>query len=212
MKAAHLQNSDFTKSNGASASSSDQQYPSVEGISLKNSNSVQQNTEIAILPKHMPLASSSTGTASASKYTTGLKAQQSTEESSSYSAELSTSQSTDHEEIEQQHQQGICRKYTHKEDMGNYHNTVTKDREAFQQYLVQKQLNHLTKGNSKQATKKDLQLCLFMHTDLDVLDENNKFICQKCTSRKQRMHNVASYNYVKNFKGEKFCVTIMYIA
>ena len=186
MEAVDLQNSDFTSSYGASANSSDQQYPSMECISLKNSNLVQQNATTS--PKYKPLPCSSTGTAITSKYTIGLKAQQSTEESS---AELSTSQST--EDTKQQHQQGICKNNTQEEELGNCHNTVTKDREAFQQYLVQKQLNHLTKENRKQTIENDLQHCLFMHTDLDVLDENNKFICHKCTARKQRMHNLATY-------------------
>ena len=188
MEAANLQNLDFTNSNGASASSSNQQHSSMECMSLQNSNSVQQNT--ATSPKQMS-SFLSTGTANTSKYTTDLKTQQSTEESNSYSAELSTSQST--EEIKQQHHQGGCRNDTHAEESDNYCNTVTKDREAFQQYLIQKQLHHLTKENKKQTIKKkaDLQLCLFMHTDLDVLDENNKFICRECTAKKQRMSNVA---------------------
>lgn len=182
MKAGDLQNSSFATSNGASASSSDQQHNSVEYyVFLQSSNSVQQNA--AASSKHMPSAALSTGTASASKIVTGLKAQQSTEKSSSYSAEFSNFQRT--EELKQQHQ-GVCGEDTDEEDLGKYRNAVTKDRDTFQQYLVKKQLNHLMKGNREQVMNKDLHPCLLMHTDLDVLDED-KFICHSCTAKKQRM-------------------------
>ena len=192
MEAENLHNSNFTNSNGASDSSCDQQHCSVEHMSLKNSNLVQKVA--AASPNHMPLVTLTIKIASTAKHTTGLlKAQQSTEESSSYSAELSSSQTI--EEITQQHQ-GICSKDTHEEELGKHHNAVTKDRDAFQQYLVKKHLNHLTKGSKEQTITKQLHFCLFMHTDLDVLDEKNKFICNQCTAKKRRKHrNLCVYAF-----------------
>ena len=59
---------------------------------------------------------------------------------------------------------------------------VTK-KNYFQQYLIEKGLNHQPNGVQVKAT--DLQFCLSMYTDLDVLDEDNKFICKACTAQKQ---------------------------
>ena len=206
MEAADLQNSSFATSNGASAGSSDQQHNSVEYyVFLQSSNSVQQNA--AASSKHMPSAAMSTGTASTSKNVTGLKAQQSTEKSSSYSAEFSNFQRT--EELKQQHQ-GVCGEDTDEEDLGKYCNAVTKDRDTFQQYLVKKQLNHLMKGNKEQVMNKDLHHCLLMHTDLDVLDEDNKFICQSCTAKKQRMF-LYIHSYACNTQYRCTCNLYFYI-
>ena len=194
MEAANLQNSNFTSSNGANDSSCDQQHCSMEHMSLKNSNNYLVQKDAAASPNHMPLVTLSIEFVSTAKHTTGLlKAQQSTEESSSYSAELSSSQKI--EEAKQQHQ-GICSKDTHEEELNKHHNDVTKDRDAFQQYLVKKHLNHLTKGSKEQTITKQLHFCLFMHTDLDVLDDKNKFICNQCTAKKRRKHrNLCVYAF-----------------
>lgn len=53
----------------------------------------------------------------------------------------------------------------------------------FQQYLTEKGLNHQSNGKLVKTT--DLEFCLSMYTDLDVLDEYNKFICKPCTAQKQ---------------------------
>ena len=53
----------------------------------------------------------------------------------------------------------------------------------FQQYLTEKGLNHQPNGKLVKTT--DLEFCLSMYTDLDVLDEDNKFICKPCTAQKQ---------------------------
>ena len=43
----------------------------------------------------------------------------------------------------------------------------------------------------------DLEQCLKEHTSLDVLDEDNKFICQKCTADRQSV----SHENTKTLKG-----------
>ena len=60
---------------------------------------------------------------------------------------------------------------------------ITHNKNEFQEYLIKKGLNYQRKG--KQVETSDLQFCLSMYTDLDVLDENNMFICQACTKQKQ---------------------------
>ena len=55
----------------------------------------------------------------------------------------------------------------------------------FQKYLIKKGLNHQPMGGHKETN--DLQRCLSSYTDLDVLDEDNKFICKTCTAKKQCM-------------------------
>ena len=68
----------------------------------------------------------------------------------------------------------------------NSNNNLATDSNAFQQYLVQKQLNHLAKADRNDTVINSLQHCLFMHTDLDVLDKDNLFNCHKCAAKKQR--------------------------
>ena len=60
---------------------------------------------------------------------------------------------------------------------------ITHTKDKFQEYLIKKGLNYQPKGKWVETT--DLQFCLSMYTDLDVLDEDNKFICQACTKQKQ---------------------------
>ncbi|XP_065908211.1 ubiquitin carboxyl-terminal hydrolase 16-like isoform X3 [Dysidea avara] len=58
---------------------------------------------------------------------------------------------------------------------------------AFQQHLKQNGYHHQTVGVENQPTLEiSLENCLSMHTNLDVLDEENKFICQRCTEEKQK--------------------------
>ena len=56
---------------------------------------------------------------------------------------------------------------------------ITHKKNKFQDYLIKKGLNYLSKGKQEEGT--DLQICLSAYTDLDVLDKDNKFICQACT-------------------------------
>ena len=75
----------------------------------------------------------------------------------------------------------------------NFQNTAnsrsfTKDKDAFQQYLIQNGFNHLTEANKKLIAHYDLQRSLFEHTDFDVLDKENKFICRSCCPKNQRMY------------------------
>ena len=114
-----------------------------------------------------------------------LNAQQSVEENDrSPSAQHSSFQRT--KEVKQ----GVFHKDAHEEGLDKCHSSrsVTKDKDAFQQFLIQKGLNHLTEANRKHAANYDLQLSLFIHTDLDVLDDENKFICHSCSTRKQRTY------------------------
>lgn len=60
---------------------------------------------------------------------------------------------------------------------------ITHDNNSFQEFLIKKGLNHQTKR--RWVGKCDLELCLSMYTKLEVLDENNKFICKSCTAQKQ---------------------------
>ena len=62
---------------------------------------------------------------------------------------------------------------------------ITHNKDKFQEYSVKKGQNYQPKG--KQVETSDLQFCLSMYTDLDVLDEDNKFICQACTKQNQCM-------------------------
>ena len=94
-----------------------------------------------------------------------------TEEISSDPAELSVSQ-----KAKQEHQKAEADIEKH---------FITHNKNKFQEYLIKKGLNHQPKG--KRVETSDLQFCLSMYTDLDVLDEDNKFICQACTKQNQCM-------------------------
>jgi len=62
-----------------------------------------------------------------------------------------------------------------------------KNRAKFNRYLEVNNLRYSEAFQSGQKTEKyatDLEKCLADFTDLDVLDENNKFICQNCSSSK----------------------------
>ena len=90
--------------------------------------------------------------------------------------------------------QDVHQKDTEKEALENCQSnanfrSVAKDKDLFQQYLVQKGLNHLTEANTKLIAHYDLQRSLFEHTDFDVLDEENKFICRSCTKNQRTYVN-----------------------
>jgi len=70
---------------------------------------------------------------------------------------------------------------------------ITHDRIAFQQYLKRKGFHYQASQTKVSHSKFSLESCLAMHTNLDVLDENNKFICQHCTEEKQSKF-VINYN------------------
>ena len=71
-------------------------------------------------------------------------------------------------------------------EKSGYH--ITHEKSYFQQYLIEKRLNYQSQIDTKWAETSDLENCLSMYTDLDVLDEDNKFICRACTAQKQRMY------------------------
>jgi len=91
--------------------------------------------------------------------------------------------SVSQEKTKQGHQEA---QYNDKDkvDLKKHHYLITHNKENFQQYLIEKGLNYQSK--TKQVEMCDLQFCLSMYTDLDVLDENNKFLCQACQAQKQR--------------------------
>ena len=68
--------------------------------------------------------------------------------------------------------------------------TLTHDINIFQEYLKKNDCKHLyrnaTQKDTVQKFHTDLEHCLLTFTDLDVLDEDNKFICKSCTERKHR--------------------------
>ena len=83
--------------------------------------------------------------------------QQGTEEISSGPAKLSASQ-----KAKQEHQKAEADKLEKC--------LITHNKNKFQEYLIKKGLNYQQKG--KWVEPSDLQFCLSMYTDLDVLDEN----------------------------------------
>ena len=104
----------------------------------------------------------------------------------SYSPQLSSFQKT--EEIKQQYKGILSIDVQHEKGLDKYcsNNNLATDSNAFQQYLIQKKLNHLAKADRNDTANDSLQHCLFMHTDLDVLDKDNLFNCHKCAAKKQR--------------------------
>ena len=72
-----------------------------------------------------------------------------------------------------------CRNNEHSQ---NHSYLITHDKDHFQEYLSEEGLHHQLKSKRRQHDMNDLQLCLSLFTDLDVLDENNKFVCKACTA------------------------------
>ena len=74
----------------------------------------------------------------------------------------------------------------YKENPAPQHNYLTThDKNHFQKHLSIKGLNHHHVKSQHKFSGSDLQFCLSMYTDLDILDENNKFICNACTDKKK---------------------------
>ena len=126
---------------------------------------------------------------------TNLSTQQSVEENS-------RSLSVQHSAfpVTKEVKQDIHQKDTEKEGVENCQSNATfrsvaKDKDAFQQYLVQKGLNYLTEANKKLIAHYDLQHSLFEHTDFDVLDEENKFICRSCEKNQRTYVNLYICRY-----------------
>ncbi|XP_065907013.1 ubiquitin carboxyl-terminal hydrolase 16-like isoform X2 [Dysidea avara] len=61
------------------------------------------------------------------------------------------------------------------------HNMIVKDKAAFQNHLESNHFKYQNKSINQGKHLTDLEHSLMMYTDLDVLDEDNKFICAKCT-------------------------------
>ena len=58
---------------------------------------------------------------------------------------------------------------------------------------MEKGLNHQLKSIRSQVDTDDLQYSLSMFTNLDVLDEDNKFVCKMCTEQRQCEYLVIYY-------------------
>ena len=167
----------------------DQQHSTADSAS-KNSDKItaEKNVQSSSMTFTVVLKE----TVNSSKDITHLSTQQSVEENSeSLSGQHSAFQVT--KEVKQD----VHQKDTDKEGLENCQSnanfrTVAKDKDAFQQYLVQKGLNHLTEANKKLIAHYDLQRSLFEHTDFDVLDEENN--CRSC-EKNQRTY-VNAYIYV----------------
>ena len=163
---------------------------SAEIANHQNSNleDTSKNSDEITIEKNMSNSSAIAlkETADSSIDNANLNAQQSVQEKSiSPFAQHSAFQTT--KEVVKQ---GVHYEDTHGEGLGKCcgnADSVTNDKDAFQQYLIQRGFNHLTEANRKHTADCDLQLSLFIHTDLDVLDVNNKFICHSCSTRNQRM-------------------------
>ena len=65
----------------------------------------------------------------------------------------------------------------------NHSFLITHDKDHFQEYLSEEELHHQLESKRRQHDMSDLQLCLLLFTDVDVLDENNKFVCKACTAK-----------------------------
>ena len=85
-----------------------------------------------------------------------------------------------------QHSTSTCQEKTQQNRQDQYRNYLTTHhKDHFQEYLIGKGLNHQLRSLRNQVDTSDLQFCLSMFTDLDVLDEDNKFVCKMCTTQKQ---------------------------
>ena len=105
---------------------------------------------------------------------------QGTEEIASDPANLSAPPETKQEDQGAQYDEII-----ENQNIENYKFRVTNYKNHFQEYLLKKGLNYQPMGGHNETN--DLQRCLSSYTDLDVLDQDNKFICKACTEKKQCM-------------------------
>ena len=76
--------------------------------------------------------------------------------------------------------------------------TIVHDKNTFQEHLrmngYQHQYSHSIQMPTVQQYSTDLEHCLSVFTDLDVLDEDNKFICKPCSEKQQRKVLIAILN------------------
>ena len=153
--------------------------------SRKESQSVEENGKCHSL-QHSLITEEEKGLHQDVQSTDVHKKSQSVEENNKcYSLQNSPFPST--EEVKQWHQDIQCKDALKENQSDCNTSLITEDKDAFQQYLIKNGLNHLAKVKNTHGMDHGLQLSLFLHTDLDVLDEKNKFICQKCSQKKQRM-------------------------
>lgn len=83
-----------------------------------------------------------------------------------------------------QYSPSTCQERIRQNRQAQYRNyLVTHNKDHFQEYLIEKGQNHQLRSLRDQVDTSDLQFYLSMFTDLDVLDEDNKFICKMCTTR-----------------------------
>ena len=150
----------------------------------KESQSVEENGKCHS-PQHSPTTEEEKGLHQDVQSTDTHRESQSVEENSKcHSLQNSPFPST--EEVRLQHQDIQC-KGACKENQSDCNTSlITEDKDAFQQFLIKNGLNNLAKVKNIHGMDHGLQLSLFLHTDLDVLDKKNKFICQKCSQKKQR--------------------------
>ena len=70
---------------------------------------------------------------------------------------------------------------------GDLSQAIAHDNNVFQEHLKKNGYKHLYRHSTQMNTvRTDLEHCLLTFTDLDVLDEDNKFICKSCTEKKHR--------------------------
>ena len=100
----------------------------------------------------------------------------------SSSAQWAESHETKWKTQEAQYQDRVNENYEHRRYL------ITHNKDYFQECLIEKRLNYQFKPKMKQVETSDLQFSLSMYTDLDVLDEDNKFICEACTVQNQCMY------------------------
>ena len=100
----------------------------------------------------------------------------------STSAQWAESQETKLKNQEAQYQDRV------KENYEQHKYLITHNKDYFQECLIEKRLNYQFKPEMKQAETSDVQFSLSLYTDLDVLDEDNKFICEACTVQNQCMY------------------------
>jgi len=82
-------------------------------------------------------------------------------------------------------------------------NSVVLDKKAFQNHLQKNGYKYQNSNAKHGECSTDLEKSLKLFTDLDVLDEDNKFICKRCTERNKSkcMHVCNIFNFVMlNFK------------
>ena len=153
------------------------QHLGQQNVTQKCGQKPQQNTEETALSPTKLSASQEANQENqeATKYELmGKEKSQDTEETTPDPGKLSVSQG-DNQIVQEDTKDDYTDEKRHKK--------IISEKNYFQQYLIEKGLNHQLKEKTVGMT--DLQFCLSMYTDLDVLDEDNKFIRKACNARKQ---------------------------